>query len=95
MFADIRIREDLQDQADNSLIDPMGECTQPLINLIVFGSATPYLHNGVMCVDSEEGTVSTKIICPLCESRMLDLCNQSFKSLKRVEVEGLHVANAK
>ena len=51
-----RLRKDLQDKADDCLIDPMGECTQSLLNLIIFGSATPYLHNGsLMLGDVEEG----------------------------------------
>jgi hypothetical protein len=27
------MREDMQDQSENPLVDPMGECTTPLINL--------------------------------------------------------------
>ena len=44
----------MQDQHNNSLIDPMGECTQCLLNLVVIGRATPYLHNGEMQVEQEE-----------------------------------------
>ena len=34
----------------------MGECTQAMLNLIVFGVATPYLHNGnLMLGEVEEG----------------------------------------
>ena len=44
----------MQDHDGNSLVDPMGECTQALLNLIVFGMATPYLHNGVMEIEDEE-----------------------------------------
>ena len=44
----------MQDQHNNSLIDPMGECTQCLLNLVVLGRATPYLHNGEMAVEVEE-----------------------------------------
>ena len=51
-----RLKADLQDKADDCLIDPMGECTQSLLNLIIFGSATPYLHNGTLVLgDVEEG----------------------------------------
>ena len=47
------IRDDLQDQLGNCLIDPMGDCTQPLLNLVVIGKCTPYLHNGHMIVDDD------------------------------------------
>ena len=51
----------MQDQHNNSLIDPMGECTQCLLNLVVIGRATPYLHNGEMQVEQEEtGEVRSK-----------------------------------
>merc|ERR1712079_819172 len=49
-----RLKVDMQDQSQNSLIDPMGECTQCLINLVVLGRATPYLHNGEMQMEVEE-----------------------------------------
>jgi len=49
-----RLKEDMQDQHNNSLIDPMGECTQCLLNLVVIGRATPYLHNGEMQIEQEE-----------------------------------------
>jgi len=49
-----RLKKDMQDQHNNSLIDPMGECTQCLLNLVVIGRATPYLHNGDMQVELEE-----------------------------------------
>ena len=44
----------MQDQYQNSLVDPLGECTQSLLNLIILGRATPYLHNGVLSMDNEE-----------------------------------------
>ncbi len=47
-----RCLKDLQDQEENTLIDPMGECTMPLLNLIVTGRCSPYLHNGIMTVGS-------------------------------------------
>ena len=51
-----RLKADLQDKADDCLIDPMGECTQSLLNLMIFGSATPYLHNGTLVLgDVEDG----------------------------------------
>ena len=46
----------MQDQANNSLVDPMGDCSQCLLNLIVFGMATPYLHNGVLEIEDEESS---------------------------------------
>ena len=53
----------MQDQANNSLVDPMGDCSQCLLNLIVFGMATPYLHNGVMEIEDEDKCeVSFKVI---------------------------------
>ena len=52
-----RIKSDLQDHLGNCLIDPMGDCTQPLLNLVVIGKCTPYLHNGQMIVD-EDSAVS-------------------------------------
>jgi Domain of unknown function (DUF4205) len=53
------MKEDMQDQSGNSLIDPMGECTTPVINLVLFGKATPYLHNGAMMLEDENGVVSS------------------------------------
>ena len=48
-----RLMEDLQDQKEESLIDPMGECSLALLNLIVTGRARPYLHNGIMAVGGD------------------------------------------
>ena len=44
----------MQDQVQNSLIDPMGDGTQCVLNLIILGRATPYLHNGEMAMEQEE-----------------------------------------
>ena len=44
----------MQDQESNSLVDPMGDCSQCLLNLIIFGMATPYLHNGTLEIEDEE-----------------------------------------
>ena len=53
----------MQDQQNNSLVDPMGDCSQCLLNLIVFGMATPYLHNGVLEIEDEDKCeVSFKVI---------------------------------
>jgi hypothetical protein len=57
----LRLKEDLQDQDGTSLVDPMGECTFALLNLVIFGKATPYLHNGTMRVEDENGMVSILI----------------------------------
>ena len=58
-----RLREDLQDKSDDCLIDPMGEPVQAMLNLIIFGVATPYLHNGNLILgDVEEGKGVSKII---------------------------------
>ncbi len=46
----IRLTEDLQDFSENTLIDPLGESTLPLLNLLITGKARPYLHNGIMAV---------------------------------------------
>jgi hypothetical protein len=56
------MREDMQDQSENSLIDPMGDCTAPVLNLVLFGRATPYLHNGNMMIEDENGVVSNLLV---------------------------------
>ena len=49
----------MQDQHQNSLIDPMGDSTQCVLNLILLGRATPYVHNGELQMEVEEsGEVS-------------------------------------
>ena len=45
----------MQDQSTNSLIDPLGEPTLQLLSLVILGKAMPYLHNGIMVVDCEDG----------------------------------------
>ena len=54
--------EDLQDQVMNPLVDPLGECTLPLLSLVVTGKATPYFHNGIITAaqDPDDTTVWTK-----------------------------------
>ena len=37
----------------------MGEATLPLLNLLITGKASPYLHNGIMTVEGEDGEVRT------------------------------------
>ena len=48
----------MQDQSSNSLVDPMGEATIPLLSLVVVGQALPYLHNGIMTMEDEDFSVS-------------------------------------
>ncbi|XP_071744007.1 inactive ubiquitin carboxyl-terminal hydrolase MINDY-4B isoform X2 [Lepeophtheirus salmonis] len=46
-----RLKKEMQDQKDTPMIDSNGDCIQPLLNLLLLGRATPYLHNGIMCTD--------------------------------------------
>ena len=40
----------------------MGDCTQAVLNLIIIGKATPYLHNGCVNVENEEtGEVAERV----------------------------------
>ena len=75
------MKEDMQDQSENSLIDPMGECTTPVLNLILFGKATPYLHNGAMMLEDENGVVSS-VTCLVCRIGTKQLCNVIEMRLK-------------
>jgi hypothetical protein len=52
------MREDLQNEANTPLIDIHGEMIPALLHLLIFGKATPYLHNGTMPVVDENGEVS-------------------------------------
>jgi len=52
-----RMKKDLQDKADTPLIDTAGECSQALFNLVLFGAATPYLHNGTLTIEDDNGEV--------------------------------------
>ena len=54
----------MQDQSENSLIDPMGDCTASVLNLVLFGRASPYLHNGNMMVEDENGVVKYIALLP-------------------------------
>ena len=45
---------DMQDQANASLIDPVGDCTPALLNLVVTTRANPYLHNGIMITNVDD-----------------------------------------
>ena len=51
------MREDLQNEAQNPLIDIHGEMIPALLHLLIFGKASPYLHNGTMSVLDENGQV--------------------------------------
>ena len=44
----------MQDQSNASLIDPVGECTSALLNLVITGKANPYLHNGIMITNVDD-----------------------------------------
>lgn len=52
-----RMKADLQNEVENSLVDMRGDATTPLLHLVLFGRATPYLHNGSMEVKDENGEV--------------------------------------
>ena len=52
-----RLREDLQNEAGNPLIDIHGEVASALLHLVLFGKASPYLHNGTMPITDENGEV--------------------------------------
>ena len=49
-----RLAYDMQDQCNASLIDPVGECTSALLNLVITGKANPYLHNGIMITNVDD-----------------------------------------
>ena len=51
-----RLARDMQDQADMPLIDTEDKITFCLSNLMLTGTATPYLHNGIMSADLEDAT---------------------------------------
>ena len=66
------LARDMQDQADMPLIDTEDKITFCLSNMMLTGSATPYLHNGIMSADEEDATnfeviditvVSIKLCC--------------------------------
>jgi len=47
----------MQDKADSPLIETAGECSLCLFNMVIFGMATPYLHNGTLNIEDENGEV--------------------------------------
>jgi len=57
MFFFVRIREDLQTEESSSLVDIYGETMSPLLHLVLFGQATPFLHNGTLTIIDESGQV--------------------------------------
>ena len=79
----LRLEADLQDQSGNALIDPMGEPTLPLLALIIVGQALPYLHNGIMVVNSDDD------LCVRIESHMYLGLNFSVRARKPVPRSGL------
>ena len=50
----------MQDKLDHPLVDTVGECSMSLFNMVIFGVATPYLHNGNLSVENDNGEVSVK-----------------------------------
>ncbi len=57
LILSIRLKLDMQDKADSPLIETAGECSLCLFNMIIFGMATPYLHNGTLNIEDENGEV--------------------------------------
>ena len=52
-----RIREDLQGESTNGLTETRGEPSLGLLHLVLFGRASPYLHNGSMDIKDDSGEV--------------------------------------
>ena len=46
----------MQDQADTPLIDTEDKISFCLSNLMLTGTAVPYLHNGIMSADENDAT---------------------------------------
>ncbi len=57
-----RVKEDLQDAASNPLIEIRGETSPGLLHLVVFGRASPYLHNGSMEIKDDTGEVWNQLV---------------------------------
>ena len=51
------MREDLQNEDSTPLVDLQGEVRPSLLHLVLFGKASPYLHNGTMELPDENGEV--------------------------------------
>jgi hypothetical protein len=56
-FLMFSVKEDLQNEVANPLVEMRGDASTPLLHLALFGRATPYLHNGSMEVKDENGQV--------------------------------------
>ena len=54
-----RIREDMQNEAGIELVDGRGDPCPAALHLVLFGRASPYLHNGAMEVRDENGEVGS------------------------------------
>ncbi len=52
------MQEDLQNEVGVALIDIHGEAISSLLHLVLFGKASPYLHNGTMPITDDDGQVS-------------------------------------
>ena len=50
------LKADMQDQGDTPLIDTEDKIAFCLSNLMLTGSAVPYLHNGIMSADVDDAT---------------------------------------
>jgi hypothetical protein len=55
-----RMKEDLQNELTIPLVDVHGEVQASVLHLVLFGKASPYLHNGTMPVADENGEVCFK-----------------------------------
>jgi hypothetical protein len=51
------MKEDLQNELTIPLVDVHGEVQPSVLHLVLFGKASPYLHNGTMPVADENGEV--------------------------------------
>jgi len=51
-----KLKEDMQDQGDMPLIDTEDKISLCLSNLMLTGSAVPFLHNGIMSADVNDAT---------------------------------------
>uniref|UniRef100_T1IVG0 DM10 domain-containing protein n=1 Tax=Strigamia maritima TaxID=126957 RepID=T1IVG0_STRMM len=56
-----RIRKELTEDTQR-LLSPNGDCTTATINLVLTGRATPYLHNGIAYVGSEDAGVTKALV---------------------------------
>ena len=47
----------MQTETGTSLVDIYGDTISPLLHLILFGKATPFLHNGTLTIMEDNGLV--------------------------------------